>query len=86
MKLRKKSILKFLKRECDKLPKKTYKAYHKYFKPQFEMIEGQSGLVGGYIQEHPVNHKRRAFRLWKRHGWEGIVYYFASQGYKIAKT
>ena len=83
MHLTKKSLLKWLKKECKKLPEETYTAYHKYYKPRYEMVEGECSLRGGVAEKHPVNHKRRAMGRWKRYGWRGVLEYFAKYGYKI---
>lgn len=83
-KVSRKAILKWLKKECEKLPKETYEAYHRYSKPRYEMIEGQTGLVGGVIEEHNKNHKRRAYSMYKRYGWRGILEYFAKYGFKLS--
>lgn len=84
MKIGKKQMLKFLRKQVALLPPQTYKAFHRYFKPTTSKNdEGKMILVGGEMEEHPVNHKRRAWGMYKRYGWWGVEHYFAMNGFKI---
>ena len=74
----------WLKREIEKLPKSSYKAYHKYKEPQKEVQkDGSFILRQGYLEDHEVNHERRARRAYDKDGMVGLNVYFAQYGYKL---
>jgi hypothetical protein len=80
----KKNELKWLKQQIEKLPKSSYKAFHKYKEPQKEVQEdGSFVLREGYLEDHEVNHERRARRAYEKGGVKGLNLYFAQYGFKL---
>lgn len=73
-----KKVLTWLRKECEKLPSKTYKAAHKYSKPILkEAEEGKDPRwILGYLDDHEVNHYRRCKKLFKKFGIEAVHAYF----------
>lgn len=79
-----KKELQWLRREVKKLPKVTYKAFHKYKEPQKEVQEDGSFILRpGYLEDHEINHERRARRAYDKDGMVGLNVYFAQYGYKL---
>lgn len=88
MKIGKKEVLKWIKKESEKLPDMYYKAYHKYSHPAMENVaeEGEEPNLQpilGYEQKHKVNHARRIKRVWKRYGIEEVNRYFNLYGFQL---
>lgn len=79
----KKKILKWIKTETDKLQPQFYTAYSKYFQPKVIEEDGQKFLQFAEPETFPVNHKRRAWRAYKRDGLVGITNYFQKYGYEL---
>jgi hypothetical protein len=73
-----KKFLIWLRKECEKLPEKTYKAAHRYFQPILieDPKEGEPKWMRGYIEDHKVNHYRRCKRMFKKYGIKAIHAYF----------
>lgn len=70
--MKKKTALKLIRKECKKLPPRTYWALQKFYKPQF--IDGHWRT--GQIVECPVNHFRRAKKAYNKWGVEALRAYF----------
>ncbi len=81
---RRKSVLKWLRRAVQSLPDRTYKAYHKFYEPRAELVDGKKVLRAGYLEDHPWNHYRRAKTVYDRHGMMGVELYFLQLGFKIS--
>lgn len=79
----KKKILKWIKTETDKLEPEFYTAYSKYLRPQIVEEDGQKYLKFAEPEAFPINHKRRAWRAYKRNGLQGITNYFQMHGFEL---
>lgn len=89
--MRKKEVLKWIKKESKKLPDMYYEAYHKYTTPRIENVakegeEEQLESITGYVQKHKVNHKRRIWRVYKKHGFQELQRYFALYGFGLTEN
>ena len=83
-----KTVYKWLRKQCSKLPPETYKAFHKYIEPIKEINKEEGGgftLRTGYLEDHPVNHYRRCKKLFKQNGLEAVSKYFLQKGYEMQK-
>lgn len=84
MKTRRKTILKWLRKISESIPKEDYKAYHKYHEPQLEEAEdGKMVWRMGFLGTHPVSHYRRMKTLYDRIGMRGVENYLLSKGLKL---
>jgi hypothetical protein len=86
-KIRKKNVLKFLKRECEKLEPEEYTAHPKTFGvPDDEKFERKKVDPFWYSEptEYKVNHKRRAFQAYKDEGMEGVNKYFIKHNFELS--
>lgn len=79
----KKKIAKFLRKEAEKLPLETYKAFHKYSTIQYHKDGDQAYPVYGEMEHHKVNHARRLKRLYQKYGKAGVDKYFNDRGFKL---
>lgn len=87
VKIKKKNILKFLKRECLKLEPEEYTAHPKIFGvPSEEKFERKKIEPYWYSEptECPVNHRRRAFQAYKDEGMIGVEKYFKAHGFSLS--
>jgi hypothetical protein len=86
VKIKKKNVLKFLKRECEKLEPETYIAYPKTFGvPPHLQFKRKNVTKHWYSEpvEYDVNHKRRAFQCYKDEGMKGVNKYFLAHGFSL---
>lgn len=80
----KKAVQAWVKEEVKKLEPAFYTAYSKYFKPVFEKDDdGKTYIKIAEPEVFPVNHKRRAWRAYKRNGLVGITAYFQKHGFEL---
>ena len=83
MTIGKKDIYRWIDKNADILPPDEYFAFHKYY-PGSHFNEDEKELIGQW-EEHPVNHKRRLKRIWRRtHDFLMINKYFEKYGSKLS--
>lgn len=84
--VKKKKIIQFIRDAVKALPEDTYKAYHKFIEPRFEDDENGEKMVRyGYLQDHPVNHRRRCRHMYEKYGMKGIDAYLQAYGFRLAQ-
>lgn len=84
MKVRRKTVLKWLDTIAASLPEETYKAYPKYHTPRVE--ENENGLPVtriGALEDHHVSHKRRLRKLFDLGGLEAVEAYLRPRGFSL---
>jgi len=76
--IKRKKIIKWLNKIAKLMPEKTYQVAHKlafpvYTDPEGNMYTEQMEAEGikrravwRYVEEHPVNHKRRMLKMWDK--------------------
>lgn len=91
--VKRKKILKWLRKMAALMPEKTYQVAHKLAGPVYTDAEGNlytdemekegipKRMVWKYIDEHPINHKRRMLKMWDRfHDVRAIAAYMEMVG------
>ncbi len=90
--MKRKRVLRWLRRECVKLPAETYQALHKLHRPIYTDPQGNlytnemdkagvpKRMVWQFVEDHPVNHYRRCKRLYDKFGFMAIHAYFHIKG------
>lgn len=80
----KKKYVKWIREKCKELPAEFYPVYNRYHRVMFEktVIDGEDKLVPVYgeVDKCPVNHTRRAKKMWNMYGRKGLEEYFAKYG------
>ena len=85
MKTKRKTVLKAIRKWVDALPAETYKAYHKYYQPQWEEDDsGKEVLRFGYLEDHNVNHYRRCKKAYDDFGMLGVQSYLYMYGFQLS--
>lgn len=90
--VKRKRVLRWLRRECQKLPEQKYQAFEKFSRPLFTDPEGNlyteemekdgvpRRMVWQQVVEHPVNHYRVVKKLYDKYGFGVIHAYFQIVG------
>ena len=68
----------------ENMKEQTYYALEKTFKPFWD--EESKELKVGIVKEYPVNHGRRAKRIYKKWGIQAVMAYFAVFKKENSKT
>ena len=82
-KIKSKRVLKWIEKQVEQLKPESYIAFPKTFGvPPHEQFERKKVEPYWYDEpvEYPKNHKRRAYRLYKKFGLEGVNFYFLKYG------
>lgn len=76
----------WIRKQCERLPKMEYEALPKAWgydpadRDKRKVVEKWYGIPTNY----PINHYRRAKRLYKKLGLNGVDLYFKMFGYKLS--